>query len=286
MSKTAISREEDRMLRGNSYTDSLHVRVLWVHHRPIGPTWNARGVQNSFWRCYRNDEDGAAIELADGLYSLQGGRLYLIPAGVRFNLIPPSRDVGHLFIHFDVLGMNRVMLQELFGRPVRLEDAADLEATAERLIPAVPRPRQVSLATRLRVKSLLFEGLARYLERVPPETIERCWQLARGTEPVQPALEYIEQHLAEPISNWQMAGACHLSEDYFIRRFRECVGETPAQYIQDRRISVATQRLLFSDDTIDQIARESGFANRFYFSRVFTRRVGSSPAVYRQRYRM
>src|SRR3712207_7781146 len=30
-----------------------------------------------------------------------------------------------------------------------------------------------------------------------------------------------------PLSNEELAGLCFLSEDYFIRRFRECTGQTP-----------------------------------------------------------
>jgi len=72
-----------------------------------------------------------------------------------------------------------------------------------------------------------------------------------------------------------------MSEDHFIRRFRECVGQSPAQYIQEQRVARAAQRLVFTTESIDAIAAATGFANRFYFSRVFTRHMGTSPAAYR-----
>jgi len=48
----------------------------------------------------------------------------------------------------------------------------------------------------------------------------------------------------------------------------------------------AAQALLFTADSIETIAAESGFANRFYFSRVFMRHMGVSPAIYRKAVRV
>ena len=49
---------------------------------------------------------------------------------------------------------------------------------------------------------------------------------------------------------------------------------------------LAAQALLFTADSIETIAATSGFANRFYFSRVFTRQMGISPAAYRRAVRV
>ena len=52
--------------------------------------------------------------------------------------------------------------------------------------------------------------------------------------------------------------------------------------MQEQRLEVATQRLLFTEESIEQIAVETGFNNRFYLSRVFTRKIGIPPADYRK----
>ena len=64
--------------------------------------------------------------------------------------------------------------------------------------------------------------------------------------------------------------------------FRERVGCTPAQYVLERRIAAAAQDLLFTNDSIEQIADRLGFANRYHLTRMFTRRVGIPPAAYRR----
>ena len=84
------------------------------------------------------------------------------------------------------------------------------------------------------------------------------------------------------MTNKSLAGLCCLSEDYFIRRFRDCVGQTPAQYLLSQRIMQAAQQLLFTDKSLEQVAEETGFGSRAYFSRMFARARGISPAAYRK----
>jgi AraC-like DNA-binding protein len=59
-----------------------------------------------------------------------------------------------------------------------------------------------------------------------------------------------------------LAQLCYLSEDYFTRRLRECVGQSPSHYIRERRVTIAAQQLLFSSASINHIAAATGFGNR------------------------
>lgn len=96
------------------------------------------------------------------------------------------------------------------------------------------------------------------------------------------ATQPYEAHLGEPLSNQDLASRCHMNTDYFIRRFRVSMGRTPGHYIQEQRIKRAEQQLLMTQLSIKQIAAENGFGSRFYFTRVFSRVTGVSPAAYRK----
>jgi len=125
-------------------------------------------------------------------------------------------------------------------------------------------------------------AVARLFESLGPAAQRRCRQFLEGDEAVMPALRQIEEHFDEALDNASLARLCSLSEDHFIRRFRETVGQTPAQYVLDRRVTEAAQLLLFGTGSIDRIATRCGFPNRHYFSRVFKQRVGLPPAAYRR----
>ena len=259
----------------------LHLRLFEAAYLSIGVGWNTRNVQSSFWRFYRNRCDGASLELDDGDYPLDGGRLYFVPAGVHFHC-RNAAPTEHFYVHFDVIGLSSVAVRELFGGPVCLPPSPALEETVDRLSPDLADQGESGVALRCRLLAVLYESFASYFASLPPEQMARSVEQAAALEPVQPAIRFIEAHLARTIPNAELAALCCLSEDYFIRRFRACVGQSPAQYVQDRRVTRAAQRLLFTADTIERIAEETGFGSRSYFSRVFARQTGVSPAAYRK----
>ncbi len=257
--------------------NTLYLRLFEADCIAIASSWNTRHVQSSFWRFYRNARDGASLEVEEGSYLLEAGRLYFVPAGVHFHCRNTAKT-QHFYIHFDVIGLPRVALQELFHGPVCLPPAAWLEEGIDRL----SAPLGPEIALRCRLQALLYEAFALALDSVPPEQMECSLNRAAALEPVLPAIRWIETHLSQPLPNAVLAGLCCLSEDYFIRRFRECVGQSPTQYIQEQRVTQAAQKLLFTTQSIEQIAEETGFGSRFYFTRIFARQTGVTPAAYRK----
>ena len=127
------------------------------------------------------------------------------------------------------------------------------------------------------------EALAQYLQTIPEAQIARCWHLAERVRPVLPALTYVEAHLGDDLSNPVLARTCSMSDGHFIRTFRACLEQTPAQYVIESRIKAALRSLLLTSETIEQIAEKHGFGSRHYFSRMFARQTGQSPAAFRRR---
>jgi len=261
--------------------DHVHIRLLaYQLVRLDPPHWRFPHIQSSFWRFYSNDRDGAWIEHAGQRLALEQGRLYFIPAGVRFstNLL---QSIGHLYVHFDLLGLPYQVQQENFASPVCLPSRPALEQ-ALGIFRVQLEQRGSELLLQFRLKAILYEALSLYLQSLPAEQMQSYAPLSEGVEPILPALRYIEVNLGAPLSNHELAGHCHMNIDYFIRRFHLIMGRTPGQYIQEQRVKCAEQQLLMTHMSIEQIAADNGFGSRFYFTRVFTRHTGVSPAAYRK----
>ncbi|MGD6816006.1 helix-turn-helix domain-containing protein [Metabacillus sp. 113a] len=96
------------------------------------------------------------------------------------------------------------------------------------------------------------------------------------------ALLYIREHAFEQIALNQVAQEIGLSPVQFTRRFSRSTGMTPNDYVTSIRIRQAREMLLETDKTLDAIAKECGFNNGFYLSRVFKKRMKMSPAAYRK----
>lgn len=94
-------------------------------------------------------------------------------------------------------------------------------------------------------------------------------------------VDFIETHLAEPLSLGQLAGLCALSEYHFARMFRESFGLPPHQYLLARRLNHARQLLRTTRMALGAIAIECGFASASHFNNRFRQAMGATPGEYR-----
>jgi AraC-like DNA-binding protein len=77
------------------------------------------------------------------------------------------------------------------------------------------------------------------------------------------------------------ANELHLSANYFGDLIKKETGLTAKDFIQNKTISVAKNRVFKSDKTINEIAFEMGFKYPQHFTRLFKQQVGQTPNKYR-----
>ena len=263
--------------------DVLHLRVLRAALEPIAPeNWAWHSLCSTYWRLYYNDQSGAEVRVEKSTYPLRERRAYLVPAGVTFSCVC-HKPLNHLFVHFDMVSMPSGLVRDLFPPVIELARDAALDATLDRLSTAFRAEPLATVADLCHVKSALYQALSLLFRDLAPVKLARCMRIVHATNPVTGALYFIEDNLALAMDNRGLSRACGLSESHFIRTFRAVMGQTPAQYILDRRVAQAAQRLLYTRESIEHIAEVCGFPNRSYFTRVFARRAGTPPAAFRRK---
>lgn len=77
------------------------------------------------------------------------------------------------------------------------------------------------------------------------------------------------------------ADELHLSANYFGDLIKKETGKSAQEYIQNKIIDVAKNKIFESGKTINEIAFELGFKYPQHFSRLFKNRVGCTPNAYR-----
>lgn len=101
------------------------------------------------------------------------------------------------------------------------------------------------------------------------------------------AAAHIEQHACAPgLSLQDLAADLGISASRLTHRFRAAYGTTPVVYATEVRLSQARRMLVETNETLAVIAARCGYQTPFYFSRIFTHKVGMGPSVYRRRYRI
>ena len=96
--------------------------------------------------------------------------------------------------------------------------------------------------------------------------------------------EYFESTLAEqdglPTVKYFADKLC-LSSNHFGDMFKKETGKSPQEYIQEKVIELAKERISGTADTVSQIAYSLGFQYPQHFCRLFKKRVGYTPSEYR-----
>lgn len=109
----------------------------------------------------------------------------------------------------------------------------------------------------------------------------------RAEDPaINAALDYILKNPGAPLTVTGLAARAALSERTFARRFKDETGVTPAAYVETSRIQAARVALETTDQSIDQVALQTGFLNAERMRRAFQRHLGVSAGEYRDRFRL
>lgn len=100
---------------------------------------------------------------------------------------------------------------------------------------------------------------------------------------VKKAILYLNRNAPQQIVRWKLADTVHVSEDYLTRIFHKEIGLSLWEYLNRYRIYIATKMLLETNDTIYEIAENSGFQDQAYFCRVFKKIYGVPPGKIRSK---
>jgi AraC-like DNA-binding protein len=223
-----------------------------------------------------------------GTYEWQG-RLHAVQApcvitqwpGVAMNYGPhPGSTWEELFIIY-----NRDASQDFHARKL---------LSAEQPCWAIQREAQV-LDAFLALKELLHQPVRDgYVDRVDRACEALLLETHLGTKtPQAPSrgeqvVDVIRKQIRENpfvLYDFEKLARSHgLSASTFRRYWNLYVHQPPARYVANLRIRAACRMLVETDQSINEIARNTGFEDPFYFSRCFRQIIGMAPRAYRQRH--
>jgi len=95
---------------------------------------------------------------------------------------------------------------------------------------------------------------------------------------------WIAQHYDDSAPVAGMTQLSGLAERSFARRFQQATGMAPLEYVHTLRLEEAKHLLESGASSIESIANEVGYEDAGFFSRLFRRKVGLTPAQYRRRF--
>lgn len=109
-----------------------------------------------------------------------------------------------------------------------------------------------------------------------------------GTDDLLPdqiknAIRIFADHIEDPVQIADVADALAMSERHLARCFRQATGQTPLKYYRLMRLKKARQKVLYSTQSITEIAVSVGYASSAPMARHYAEAFGVNPADERRR---
>jgi len=262
----------------------LSIQLLRANQHRIDQDWGNFRMVYWFWRVYLTDQPGAGILTGSREWRLRPGTITLIPAGLPFQPFCRRAAMALYSVHFDMPALPAASCRSLFPSPwVFTPPHSGPLASLPEAFRAGCQEQLASPIPRQELQGWLHLLLAERLRALPSDRQEWLARLQNRRHRLTPALSLIEQSYATRLTAEKIATVLHLSADHTSRLFREWLGMSPMQYLEEVRMQKACRLLLESDETIESIAEATGYRDRYYFSRVFKRRFQLGPATFRRR---
>lgn len=111
---------------------------------------------------------------------------------------------------------------------------------------------------------------------------EICYSNTAQLETAIETRRYINRHFNEAVNLEKLSELRMTSKFHLLRLFKRYYGQTPKQYLTDKRIEKARE-LLSRGETVNNTCFDIGFESPCSFSTLFKSRVGMTPSEFQKR---
>jgi AraC-like DNA-binding protein len=162
-----------------------------------------------------------------------------------------------------------------------LTNTPELTGTLERLVAV---SRTTDAAKDVLAGFTLQELLVRLMQTQARQLIFQDYTKHLTAHPFAAVVQYIRQHLAEPLPVEKLSAVACMSKATFFRLFKREFGLTPVEYIVRERLAEAKRLLSHPLATVAEVCLRAGFNNLSYFQALFKKYEGLTPGAYRKQH--
>ena len=232
----------------------------------------------------------SVYQLRDASFHVRAGEILIIPSGCAHSLTEQQETFRHLLLFEPnpLLSLRDIpAVSEMMRHPVYLTgDTALQKQVSDILLQVIdcynrrePMWNTQCYAFLLRMYALLGRD---YLEKAQPSGQPAA---ERANSPIMSsAMTFIGEHYTEDVTLDQVAAFTGFSKYYFSRTFREYTGLTFLEFLTRKRLSAATDLLIRTNRSIQNVSESSGFSSTATFNRVFRKYKNCTPTQFRAIY--
>lgn len=248
------------------------IKIMRCDYRYGITMWDHRNIFNSYWCLYWNNTAGAIISTSDFEHQLKPTEFCLIAPETLFST-KLKLPFNHFFLHFTA----GVPFDQIKSK-IYFFSADEIVMKQIEMIRSLI-PSQAVLGS-VHLGLLAHSVICSMLLKIKDSEFKR---LKRCSPLIEDALDTLNKKTSTIVPNEELAANAGMSVNGFIRLFAKELGITPQKYSRRKRIEKASILLHLTNKSLDDIATETGFLDRYHFSRAFKETTNYSPAEFRKR---
>ncbi len=220
----------------------------------------------------------ASIRVGDWSGSIEPGQIVLLPQGVSHTYQADIDDPWTLFwVHFQGASTG-VFLQYLGYREDRLIVDAGTSPVLIGAFSNLMEVRRTGYSTRAFINA--SNQLRHLLTQMSLEISAQQGRLQSSFDLPQ-IQAYMLENLEQTITLDRLAARANMSKYHFSTRYKQLTGYSPIKHFLNMKMEHACHLLDSSELNVGEIARQLGYDDPLYFTRLFSKTIGLSPRRYR-----
>jgi len=240
-------------------------------------------------------EGEVRVVLNSRLYVLKKSDILLIGGGDIHHFLTQQKNNKvaiiqfglSIFENFPISSIDKRFTRLLAGNstdgdvPVDVQVHRELEQHIVAFIDEYTKKQQ---GYQLALKARVFDIGVILLRKVPMENyvLQEKVKRLNKLERLENVFAYVEKNYEVNVTLSEISKVANFSVYHFVRFFKDTVGMTFGQYLNDFRIKKAKVCLLTSSEPITQVAFKTGFNSVTTFNRLFKELQGCSPSEFRK----
>ncbi|HSH19966.1 MAG TPA: AraC family transcriptional regulator [Draconibacterium sp.] len=246
--------------------------------------------KGTIWSSVEKLENNMLVYCAKGSGIVMIREEQIPVSGEQFFVIP----VGEEFKYYSVINENsRLLVAQFNGNNSKL--LGNEFSVVRNLIPSVNN----KVANREMLFDEIFNNLSKGFHDKNLEYVNFCFghllatfiyanktsdDMSDESNPViRQSIDYMNKNLHLKLTLQQIAYEAGYSATYFTTLFKKETGYSPHSYFSHLKILKATEFLDYTRHKVKEISYSLGYADPYYFTKDFKKRMGLSPRQYRNR---
>ncbi|WDH96413.1 AraC family transcriptional regulator [Paenibacillus urinalis] len=240
--------------------------------------------------------DYGRIGVNSSIYELQKGDVLVIKPGDVHCFLPGTQNLTIILFRMELFTSSFIEdtdwlgMKQLFNKTSVIPASTCKErALGEYLSALSAEESNRQAGYKWAMIARLYDFIVQLLRTIDPSEDSEAlnWQIttSKKFEFIEGVCEYLEEHYAENIKLDQVADHIKFSKFYVCKLFKDIKGITLMEYLNHFRIIKSEWALLFSEDSILDIAVSHGFNNINSFNRLFKKYNNCTPSDFRKKHK-